>query len=246
MSPCVWRVSQQGLHAANYTGRSFLNTPSAARLLQRVEAASSGCMQVQSCTWACSHALPRLSKFSAAGCWSALHAEGRWMSSACTCIQVYLQRWCLHKVPARSPGPKLLLTGYHRKKRSLLCAFTTPIMLPHRRLLERVRELEAGEQRLQALEASLALAAASAAAAAAAEAAAAAAIADAAAAAAPPPGANALDPNPAAIAQAAPERSSASSSSVGSAAAAAGTRGLFDPDWVRAAPRVNLAEGFLS
>jgi Tfp pilus assembly protein FimV len=92
------------------------------------------------------------------------------------------------------------------------------------RLLARVRELEAGEQRLQALEASLAAAATAEAAEAAAGAAAAAERAAGAAAAA-------------AAAEAAPEAdakrgASNSGSEAGSAAAAGDATALFNPDWV--------------
>lgn len=103
-----------------------------------------------------------------------------------------------------------------------------------RRLLERVRELEAGEQRLQALEAGLAAAAAEAEAAAAAQAIAAAAAAaeqDSAAAAA----LSAADEPPGCEVAARGERSCGSGSEAGSAPTALGADALYNPDWVRGA-----------
>ena len=107
-----------------------------------------------------------------------------------------------------------------------------------RRLLARVRELEAGEQRLQALEASVAVAAQAeaAAAAAAAQACAAAKAAegqDAAAAA----GSSATDKPPGCEVAAPEARACGSGSAMGSAPTALGADALYNHDWVRRARR---------
>lgn len=111
-----------------------------------------------------------------------------------------------------------------------------------RRLLARVRELEAGEQRLQALEAGLAAAAEAeaATASAAAQAAAAAASAakrDAAGAAA----SGAADKPPGCEVAVRGERPCGSGSEAGSAPTALGADALYNPDWVRRAQIVAMA-----